>query len=501
MVGGLFLAGLLAWAYYPAVVSLIESWSSSTQTYSYGFLVPVVSGWLVWARRDELRRIPVTHSFGWGTIVTSAGLLMLVAGHISTLSVLEEFSLIVTICGLTLLLLGPRMFRALVFPIGYLMAMIPVWDLLTARVHPYFQDFSASFGVATLRAFGIPVIRQGFFLELPNITLEVAQECSGVNNLIAVLCVGVPMTHLFLRSWWKRGLVLTAAVLIAALSNGVRVATVSVLAYYGIRGADGDIHGPYSLLRSLLVSGIGFVALFWLISWFRDDDAPGSAPPAQPLRIEKRTGPGLMAVVVAIVMLSTANGLIAWHRVVKVPLRADLGTFPERLGRWQATRVLSSSDVTALNFDEQLSRTYAAPDGAELNVFIGYYQEQGPGRELADYRMRESLLFGQTSRASMAGSIGTARDGSLKDFLVVRGRETYYITYWYSLGGRIVSQDYEAKLYTAWNSVARRTSDGAVVVVKTKSKPGESIEVARGRVGDFIEALIPATKLYLPISW
>ena len=482
-------------AFYPAMVALVDAWSAQTQTYSYGFLVPPVAAWLIWIRRDELRRLPITHSFGWGTVVTGAGLVMLFAGRVSTVAVVEAFALIATLHGLTLLLLGPRMFRALAFPIWYLIAMIPIWDSLTAGVHPYFQDLSARIGVATLQLFGIPVIRQGFFIELPNITLEVAQECSGVNNLIAVLCVGIPMTQLFVRGWWKRSVVLAVAALVALLSNSARVAMVSVFAYYGIRAADGDVHGPYSVLRSLMVSGVGFVTLFWLISRFREDGgpiAPSVPVERRPRESNTRFGEHFGVVAVAIIMLSTANGLIAAHRVGDVPLRAAIGTFPNRLGQWQATGGSAANDLAALNFDDRLSRTYVAPDGSELNLFIGYYRKQGPGRELADSRMRGGLGVSAQAWTTAAGG------AFVKDFLVHRRNETYHVTYWYMLGGSIVSEDYKAKVYTAWNSVAHRTSDGAIIMVSARVTDGEPIEVARSRVKDFVEALMSASKLYLP---
>lgn len=488
---------LFAYTYYPVAVTLVDVWSASTQTYSYGFLIPVVSAALIWMRRDELRRIPVVPSLGWGAAVTSIGLVVLFAGRLSTLSVLQEFSLLVTICGLTLLMFGRRMLRALAFPIGYLIAMIPVWDVLTMRVHPYFQDFSARIGTSTLQAFGVPVFRHGFFIELPNITLEVAQECSGVNNLIAVLGVGVPMAYLFLRKWWKRVVILTAAVLIAIISNGARVAMVSLFAYYGIRGADGDIHGPFSLLRSLMVSTVGFVALFWLISRFGDDGAPIHARALRPAAPARRPGPArrLTAVAVAVVMLAAANGLIAWYKVARVPLRVDLATFPSSLALWESRQGTSSNALASLGFDHRLSRAYVASDGQELNLFIGYYESQGPGRELADYRMRERLL----GRTGVPSKI-VAGDAKVTDLITSQGGQRHHVTYWYVLQGRIVSADYEAKLHTAWNSLAHRRSDGAVVAVSTPLRGGDSLEIARARVRDFLDALIAAERLYLPAS-
>jgi exosortase len=267
---GVFLVGALFFAaYYPTFVRLVGYWAANDM-YSYAFMVPLISGLLIWAQKEELTRVPVTSSLVLGTSLTAAGLFLLLVGRITETNLLEEASLVVSIGGLALLLLGRHMFLQLLFPIAYLFAMIPFWESLTSRIHPYFQLYSASFGVTALRLFGIPVYNEGFLIQLPNITLEVAEACSGINYLIAVLCIGIPLTYRYITSWPRRVFIVLMAVVIALLSNGLRVAIVSLLAYYEIRGADGDIHGPFALFRSLLISGIGYVALFALIHLFSD---------------------------------------------------------------------------------------------------------------------------------------------------------------------------------------------------------------------------------------
>ena len=274
---GVFLVGsLFVAAYYETFVRLIAFWASNDM-YSYAFMVPLISALLIWVKKEELARVPVTSSLLFGTGLAGVGLSLLLVGRVSGTNLLEEASLVVSIGGLALLLFGRRMFSRLFFPITYLFAMIPFWESLTSQLHPYFQLYSASFGVASLRLFGIPVYKDGFLIQLPNINLEVAEACSGVNYLIAVLCIGVPLTYLYITSWSRRIFIVLMAVVIALLSNGVRVAIVALLAYYGIRGADGDVHGPLALFRSLLISGIGYMALFALIHLFAD--RPGSAVP------------------------------------------------------------------------------------------------------------------------------------------------------------------------------------------------------------------------------
>jgi exosortase/archaeosortase family protein len=97
-------------------------------------------------------------------------------------------------------------------------------------------------------------------------TLEVAEECSGVRYLISIIAIGIPLAYFTQRNWWRKiGLVITS-VIIGILSNGVRVAFVVLCAYYYGKN---NIQGPFHMFQGLFVSIVGFIFLFisaWLLS-------------------------------------------------------------------------------------------------------------------------------------------------------------------------------------------------------------------------------------------
>jgi EpsI family protein len=497
---GLGIAAVLGAAvlllYYPTIGKLAAYWSSNDM-YSYGFLVPFISLYLVWLRRDVLLRTPRVPSFAFGLPLLAAGLLLLVLGHLSSTNLIEELSLPVTVCAVVLLVLGTRMTRALVFPLAYLGTMVPFWDFLTNRLHEPFQLYSATLGVGALRLFGIPVYRDGIFIHLPKMTLEVADLCSGVNHLVAVLCIGVPITQLFVRRWPTRVFIVSSAVVIALLSNGLRVAMVSLFAYYDMRGPDGDVHGPFSLFRSLLISGIGFVVLFWLISRFADT-TPGADTMMPALGAAARTTNAPMAtpiaIVAAIAMVAGAAAFQRLHVVAPVPPVANLVLFPSAIGEW---RVRAERPGTAAlgnaGFDHAVSRSYTSPDGSDVELLVGYFERQEQGRELVGYRT--SQLIG----ADGPVSTWTLPDGAtVSDFTTTAKGVPYHVTYWYALQGTTGSRAYEAKWRTAWSSLVAGRTDGGVVVLRTRQRQGESVEATRARVRDFVHAVMVASRIYLP---
>lgn len=275
--------------YARVFAKLAMAWWSS-YFYSYGFLIPVISLYIVWMQRDRLRKFEISPNAVIGGLVIIAGLALLVAGDVYGTVSLPGLSLVAMIAGLTLFVFGGKFLKALWFPIVYLLFMVPFWDNITNVFQRQFQNFSAALGSLILHAIGIPVYRESVYIELPNITLKVAKECSGVNNLIAVIAIAVPLAVLTLRSWRRRAVLVFGGIVISALYNSVRVASIGAFAYYGVSKA---LHGPFHMFQALYVSLIGFAGLFvlaWLLS--RGDIKPEGAKPAAKKNETGYPGPG-----------------------------------------------------------------------------------------------------------------------------------------------------------------------------------------------------------------
>ncbi len=269
------LFGVFVFSYANVFVTFIKVWWNS-YIYSFGFIVPLISLYIVWLQKDRLKRLKISPSYILGIPVIIGGIILLIINTQGRVSV-QGFSLITTIIGMILLLLGSQFLKALWFPIAYLLFMVPFWGIFTERLNLPFQNFSAALGTKMIQAIGIPVYRQSIYIELPNITLEVAKVCSGVNNLIAVAAIAIPLAYIFLRSWQRRVILVCGGIIISVLVNSFRVALIGIFAYFNI----GEVlHGPYHVLQAMSVSMVGFIALFigvWVLS--RGDS--GKSPAAR----------------------------------------------------------------------------------------------------------------------------------------------------------------------------------------------------------------------------
>jgi len=263
-----FQFGLLSIAflvlYLPVMGLLVSSWLASN-VHSYGFLVPFISLYLVWIKRKTLQQLQVKPSTLWGILIMLFAGLILVLGKAGGLGILQQLSLTVMIIGLILLLLGKTYLKELSFPVAYLFLMIPFLEDVLAPLHWPFQLLTAKQGVALLELMGFPALVEQQFIFLPHITLEVARVCSGINSLISIIAIGLPLAYLILRTWWGRVTLLLVGLVIGVMSNWLRVVLIAVWTYSG----NFAMHGPFHIFQGMFAAWVGYAALFagaWVLS-------------------------------------------------------------------------------------------------------------------------------------------------------------------------------------------------------------------------------------------
>jgi len=221
---------------------------------------------LIYSRREKLKVLTIQPEYvrGFGVILSAAGLLLV--GDAGGLAVLEQISLVVMIAGLVFFLLGKMWLMVLGFPIAYLFFMVPIADELIIPLHQFFQILTAKAGVSLLQFMGFAALLKDQYIFLPNITLEVAKACSGINYLISVLAVGVALASLTLKNMSHRIILVLSALVIGVIANWIRVVAIGIWSYYGVTDV---LHGPFHVFQALFVSQVGFVALFvgaWLLN-------------------------------------------------------------------------------------------------------------------------------------------------------------------------------------------------------------------------------------------
>ena len=248
---------LLFLCYSQVLYRMGKDWAVDPN-YSHGFIIPFISGYLVWKRKDLLTMAAVRPS-GWGLPILLGGLFLLIVGKAGSEYFTMRFSFLVVLFGLLLFLLGADITKTLWFPVGYLFFMIPLPYLLYNGVAFPLKLLAAKFSTVLVMSIGIPILREGNIIHLANSTLEVADACSGIRSLISLLALGTVFAYFTLDRAWKRIVLVLLTVPIAVLANSFRVTGTAVLShYYGSKVADGFFHS----FSGWVVFVVAFMLLF-----------------------------------------------------------------------------------------------------------------------------------------------------------------------------------------------------------------------------------------------
>jgi len=240
LAGALVVAGL-AVLYRDVVPELVRAWGTD-DNYSHGYLIPPIAAYLAWERRRKFLDAPTGWSL-FGLVVVLGSVLVLALGVLGIELFLTRVSLIGALAGTVLFLFGWARCRVLLFPLAFLILMVPLPAIIFNQIAFPLQLIASQFGEAVIRAADIPVLREGNVLILANISLEVAEACSGIRSLISLLTLGIVFGYIGDGRNWARVLIALSAIPVAVVANGARVAGTGIAAhYYGSAAAEGFFH-------------------------------------------------------------------------------------------------------------------------------------------------------------------------------------------------------------------------------------------------------------------
>ena len=256
------LIGILLLAlFYPTLKWLLGEWLGNDY-YSHGPLVPLISAFLAWRLwikwLPEQRRIkPATI----GLLPLGAGLIVYLYALLQRAYFAASLAMIIIIAGLVWYLLGTAALRRFAFPIGFLVFMIPLPFIEPLSV-PLAQ-ITGAMSAAIVRLLGVPITVNGAQISLPNAELVVGAQCSGLRSIVTLMTLVALVIFLVEGAWWKKLLLALSSIVIAALGNVVRVASLLVVA--NIWGADAAF--KYYHDYSGIVFFLSALALLLSFSW------------------------------------------------------------------------------------------------------------------------------------------------------------------------------------------------------------------------------------------
>ena len=234
---------------------------SDHSEYSYIPLIPLISGFLIFVRRQRIFA-KAKPSLWLGSSIVAAGLLLwfvkdyLGIGSITNLE-FSALALVCAWCGLFVVWYGPRAARMALLPLCLLLFMVPAPERVLNTIIQFLQQGSAVLSYELFRLLGVPAFREGPMISLPRLTILVAPECSGIRSSISMLILTLAVANLYLRLGWNKVLLVLTLIPLVVLKNAIRIVTLSLLAVYVDPGfLNGPLHhrgGIFFFLIALML--------------------------------------------------------------------------------------------------------------------------------------------------------------------------------------------------------------------------------------------------------
>lgn len=246
------------------------NYARHSEVHSYVLLIPFVTAYLIYIRWKQLSR-ELSSSWGYALLLAGAGTGALFASlHFTELGqndymTLLALSFVCFVIAGTFLFLGRKWARSAMFPLFFLAFMIPLPEAAVDFLENASKEASAEVANWLFLISGTPALRMGTVFQLPGISIMVAKECSGIRSSLVLVITSLLAANMFLRTTWRRALLVGAVIPLGLLRNGFRILVISLLCVHlGPEMINSQIHrrgGPIFFVASLIPL---FVVLWWL---------------------------------------------------------------------------------------------------------------------------------------------------------------------------------------------------------------------------------------------
>lgn len=495
--------GFLIFVSFDSLDTMVYTWGARPE-YSHGYLIPFITAFLIWQRKDLIER--EAFSTSWiGVALVLAGSSVIIIGNISATHVISLYGFLMALVGITYSYMGSSA-RIIIIPVLFLFFMIPLPGIFLFRLSSELQLISSQIGVAVIRLFDISVFLEGNVIDLGKFKLQVVEACSGLRYLFPLLSLSFIAAYFFSVEYWKRAVIVISSIPITIFMNSFRIGVIGVLVeYWGIEQAQGFLHDFEGWV--VFMFSIGVILLeMWLMLVLSGDKRPFTEvfgiyyPDESPkdVEIKQRELSKPLVSALSILVVAAVLTLIMGQRDEVVLERKSFAQFPMQIGSWQGEKTsLDSASLKLLKLDDYIVANYVA-DKTNVNLYVAYYDQQETGGAA---HSPKTCLPGGGWRIKSHTEImleDTPLTAPINRFVIRQGDHRQVVYYWFQERGKTIASEYAVKWHMLVDSIKQNRTDGALVRLTARLGPHENVEVADKVLKDFARQVTPILPAYIP---
>ena len=495
-------------AFLPGLRFMVANWAV-VEEYSYGYFIPLIAGFLVWQKSDQLRQVELRGSWS-GLLLVGAGLLLGLVGEFSAIRLFGQYGFIVALIGLSVGFIGWRGTRMIAAPLGILLFMIPLPQFALRELSQQLQLLSSELGVGLIRLFGISVFLEGNVIDLGSYKLQVVEACSGLRYLFPLMVLGFLAAYFFQGALWKRALIVLSTIPMTIVINSLRIGLIGVtVEHWGPAMAEGMLHDfeGWFMFMVCIVLLIGEMTLLARVGGRSQSlravfglEVPEPVAAGTPIRYHRFPTPMLVG---GLLLMSVA-AIALWspQRAQIQPQRTPYSQFSMHLpGNWVGQPDQLDRDVLAtLAVDDYLLVNYARDGEPFINLYSAYYASQSSGA--SSHSPRTCMPGGGWKIDQIADTVLTLAGGAgsmtVNRAIIQKGDQRQLVYYWFDQRGRVLTNEFDVKWYILRDAILRNRSDGALMRLVTPVAPTEDIDRADRRLTGFLSTIAPRLREHVP---
>lgn len=501
---------MLGLVFHESLMEMGNIWLGSEE-YSHGFFIPVISIYLIWVQRNELR---FTHDFKsslTGLVILLLGLLLFLLGGLATIRTIQHYAFIVSVTGIFAAAFGKAGLKTAWVPLVFLIFMVPFPNFILNNLSSKLQLISSWLGVEFIRACDIMVYLEGNVIDLGGYKLQVVEACSGLRYLFPLASLSFLCAYLFKGPVWQKILIFLSSVPLTIFMNSFRIGVIGILVNrWGTEMAEGFLHDFEGWAVFLLCMVLLFIEM-WLFSRFSGKKIAFSELVQLPdewftagktSQMDLYLNKSVFAVLALIVTVGVSGQFLRGGEEI-IPQRKAFLNFPLQLGAWQGHReYIEQKYLDTLKLTDYIVANYVAEAAASsVNFYAAYYASQRKGASVHSPRSCipgdgwQITAFGQRDFPDLQVQGSPLR---INRAVIEKGEYKQLVYYWFQQRGRSITNEYLVKWYLFYDAITLHRTDGALVRLVTTLDKGQDIDVADQRLQAFMRTMLNVLPDYLP---
>jgi exosortase A len=436
-------------------------WNSST--FNHCLLILPILIWLVMQRREQLAKL-TPQSYWPALFYVGAGAGGWLLGDAAGVAVARQLGLLMMLQGSAAAMLGRDVTRGLLFPLFYMFFLLPFGE----EAVPVLQTVTAKMCMVLLGWTNIPAHIDGIFISTPTGYFKVAEACSGVKFLVAMVAYGALVSNLCFKSWARRIVFMTACVVVPVMANSVRAfGTIYIAHHTTIAFAAGFDHVFYGWIFFAIV-----IILVMAIGWRFFDKGAGDLdfdPSAwKPAAKSRMPFAAAIAGILALAVLPWGWSAIVAAQVSPVPKQI----FLPKVNGWQVVAYAPHVPWKP-RFDgaaHELIGRYQNADGKTADLYIAVFDRQGEGSELVGFGQGAS---DPDSAWAWTAQMPAPQHGKAER-IKAPGPVSRDVISFYRVGGVTSGSNSEIKLATLKARLLGGNQQAAAILVSAEYENGKS---------------------------